>query len=115
MNKALQTRRGFSLAAIVLILAALHLMIVRGVVATSDDAIATADAIEAARAEAALASGLNIAAGELLAGRDVPEGTVTLTDNTTIEITVSESARPWTVTVRAESGRSQRARTFIVG
>lgn len=107
--------RGFSFAAIVLILVAVHLLVIRAVTATGDDTLASAWAVEGARAEAGLDSALQIAAGELLDGRDPPTGPFLLPDNTEIEIDVTNDARPWTVDLKARSGGSQRLRTATIG
>mgnify|MGYP001794000130 CR=1 FL=1 len=106
-------RRAFSFAAIVLVLSSVHLLVLRAVSSTRDDAMSAAWAIEGARAEAGLDSAHQIAAGELIAGR-TPPASVTLPDNTTIEIGVEGDARPWEVTIRARSGESYRLRTFRI-
>ncbi|MEM1422880.1 MAG: hypothetical protein AAGH64_02645 [Planctomycetota bacterium] len=106
-------RRAFSFAAIVLVLVSVHLLVIRAVSATRDDAMSAAWAIQGARAEAGLDSALHIAAGELLGGR-TPPATVTLPDNTALEIRVDGDARPWEVTISARSGESYRLRTFTI-
>ncbi|GAB4548442.1 MAG: hypothetical protein Tsb0013_09020 [Phycisphaerales bacterium] len=109
----MRRRKGFSFAVMVLVLVSVHLLVIRSVTATSDDAMSAAWAIEGARAEAGLDSALHIAAGELLAGRNPPI-TVTLPDNTRLEIDVAGDARPWIVTISARSGESYRLRTFTI-
>lgn len=107
-------RRGFSVAAIVVILVAMHLLVIRAVTATGNDAIASAWAMQGERAEAALDSAHHIAAGELLAGRTPPDGPITLPDGSEIEIVVTNGARPWTVTISARSGESFRLRDLTI-
>ena len=107
------SRRAFSFAAIVLVLSSVHLLVIRAVSSTRDDALSASWAIQGARAEAGLDSAFHIAAGELLAGRTLPE-TPTLPDNTTLVITVDGDARPWEVTISARSGESYRLRTFTI-
>ncbi len=107
-------RRGISVAAIVLILAAAHLAVIHSVTATADDALRSADRVAATRTEAAIASGLHIAAAELINGRSPPADPVALTDGSTVLIEVDGSARPYTVTLTARSGGAFRSHTFVL-
>jgi hypothetical protein len=111
----MRSRRAFSVAALVLVLVAMHLLIVRAIVATEGDALASAWSLSGAHAEAALDSALHIAAGELINGRTPPEGPITLPDGAVIEIEVTNDARPWVVDLSARSGESRRSRRVSIG
>ncbi len=106
-------RRAFSFALMVLVLVSVHLLVIRSVTASTGDAMSAAWSLEGACAEAGLDSALHIAAGELLAGREPPT-TVTLPDNTELDIEVTNDARPWDVTLRARSGESYRLRSLTI-
>jgi hypothetical protein len=113
LTRALDVRRrAFAIAAVVLILAAINLAVIGASIGEGDRADLTAKRANTARAFLAAESGVTIAVVELSAGRDVPAGTVTLSNGATITFETSAADPPFDVTIEGRFGTARR--TIVV-
>lgn len=101
-------RRAVAVASAVIILSIVNLAIIGIAVGTRDDAVIAAQKADTARAFYSAENGLRVIAGEIGAGSDVPEGTLTLVGGFSVEITVLDDSGPVMVEVRGRAGSATR-------
>ncbi|MEM8835303.1 MAG: hypothetical protein AAGD00_05740 [Planctomycetota bacterium] len=103
-----RTRKGVAVASAVIILVVVNLAIVGITVGTRDDSVIAAQKADTARAFYTAENGVRVVATEIAEGRDVPEGTLTLADGFTIDVTLLDDDNPVTVRITGRTGSARR-------
>jgi len=108
MDRTRRSRRGAVLAAVVLLIALMNIAVIGSTVAAGDDAKLGSLRVETMRAFLAAESGVAVVVTEINAGRDPPDGAITLPNGEVMEIDDGGGTPPMDVQVTGSFGRAVR-------